>query len=69
MNNTFWESLQWILSAGGTIGAIATFFLSKNINQQKHRLDKLKTKFDNLVIKEIRLFRISICGYPILKCG
>lgn len=51
MNNTFWESLQWILSAGGTIGAIATFFLSKNINQQKHRLDKLKTKFDNLVIK------------------
>ncbi len=51
MNNTFWESLQWILSAGGAIGAIVTFFLNKNINQQKHRLDKLKTKFDNLVIK------------------
>lgn len=51
MNNTFWESLQWFLSAGGAIGAIATFFLNKNINQQKHRLDKLKTKFDNLIIK------------------
>ena len=51
MNNTFWKSLQWVLSAGGTIGAIATYFLRKNINQQKHRLDKLKTKFDNLVIK------------------
>ena len=38
MNNTFWESLQWILSAGGAIGAIVTFFLNKNINQQKHRL-------------------------------
>lgn len=51
MNNTFWESLQWFLSAGGAIGAVATYFLSKNINQQKHRLDKLKTKFDNLIIK------------------
>lgn len=51
MDNTFWECLQWFLSAGGAIGAIATFCLNKNLNQQKHKLDKLKTKFDNLILK------------------
>jgi len=48
MNNTFWESLQWVLSTGCVI---ATLLLNRNLNQQKHKLDKLKTKFDNLILK------------------
>lgn len=48
MNNTFWESLQWVLSTGC---AIAALLLNRNLNQQKHKLDKLKTKFDNLILK------------------
>lgn len=47
--STFWEGVQWILSAGGAIGAVSTYFLHTRFNQQKHKLDKLKTRFDYLI--------------------
>lgn len=49
--NQFWEGLQWVFSAGGAIGAVATYFLYIKIEKQKHNLDKLKTKFNYLILK------------------
>lgn len=46
--NQFWEGLQWVVSAGGAVGAIWSSII---INNQKHKLNKLKTKFDYLIIK------------------
>ena len=53
--NTFWEGVQWILSAGGAIGAVSTFFLHTKLNKQKYKLDKLKTQFDYLVIERNKI--------------
>ena len=47
--STFWEGVQLILSAGGAIGAVSTYFLHTKLDQQKHKLDKLKTQFDHLI--------------------
>ncbi|BFK46706.1 hypothetical protein [Alistipes sp. i18-0019-D1] len=47
----FLEGVQWILSAGGAIGAVSTYFLHTKVDRQKHKLDKLKTKFDYMVNK------------------
>lgn len=47
--STFWEGVQLILSAGGAIGAVSTYFLHTKLDQQRHKLDKLKTQFDHLI--------------------
>lgn len=47
----FLNILQWMLATGGGFAALFAFFLNKKINQQQHRLNKLKTKFDYLIIE------------------
>ena len=47
----FWDILQWVLASGGGLAALFSFFLNKKINKQQHRLNKLKAKFDYLIIE------------------
>lgn len=46
------DTIQWILSSVGGLSAFFSWRISKNLNQQKHDLDKLKTKFDYILKKK-----------------
>lgn len=47
----FLNILQWVLATCGGLATLFTFLLNKKINEQQHRLNKLKTKFDYLIIE------------------
>ncbi|WP_462354131.1 hypothetical protein [Alistipes timonensis] len=45
------DILQWALATSGGLAALFSFFLKTKINKQQYQLNKLKTKFDYLVIE------------------
>ncbi len=48
---TFWEVVQWAFAASGVGGIAFAACLNGRLNKQKLKLDKLKTKFDYLLIE------------------
>ena len=58
----FWDVLQWILSTSGIVGVIFTFILHFKLEEQKHNLDKLKSKFEQLLLKRTEIvIAINTC--------
>lgn len=45
------DILQWALATSGGLAALFSFFLKTKINKQQYQLNKLKAKFDYLVIE------------------
>ena len=52
------EFINWILSIVGSLGTILTWRMHRNLNQQKHELDKLKIKFEYITQRRYRVVAV-----------